>query len=255
MTEKIEIITVDAKNLDQHSFFCYKSKPKSEGYQRKHAWLQERFKEGMQIKLLYEGKRSIGFIEYIPAKNAWRPVLADGYLFIHCIWVVGKGKGKGYGSRLLEACEEEARARGMNGVAMTATSRVWLAGEELLLKNGYQVADQYPPFSLLAKPFNNLEMPRFPTDWEERASRYPQGLTVLHADQCPYIPDATSIVREAGNELSIPVETILLKSASEVQALSPSPYGVFNVVYNSKLITYHYLLKKDFPELLRKATG
>ncbi len=255
MTETTEIVTVDAENLDEHGFFCYKSKPKTEGYQRKRAWLLERFKEGLQIKLLYEGKRSIAFIEYIPAEYAWRPVLANGYLFIHCIWVVGKGKGKGYGSRLLAACEDEARARGLNGVAMTASSRVWMAGADLLLKNGYQVADQFAPFSLLAKSFNNTEPPRFPTNWEERARRYPQGLTVLYTDQCPYIPDATSIVHEAGAEQAIPVQTILLKSADEVQTLSPSPYGVFNMVYNGKLFSYHYLLKKDFPELLRKAVS
>lgn len=35
-----------------------------------------------------------GFIEYLPGEHAWRAVHADGYLFIHCLWVVGKSKGK-----------------------------------------------------------------------------------------------------------------------------------------------------------------
>jgi hypothetical protein len=33
------------------------------------------------------------FIEYIPGEQAWRAVHADGYLLIHCLWVVGKSKG------------------------------------------------------------------------------------------------------------------------------------------------------------------
>jgi hypothetical protein len=77
MSNNVEIITVDADNVEQHGFFCYKSKPKSEGYRRKLAWLKQRFAEGMQIKILYEGKRSIAFIEYIPGEYTWRAVNAN----------------------------------------------------------------------------------------------------------------------------------------------------------------------------------
>jgi hypothetical protein len=62
----------------------------------------------MRIQILYEGNRSIAFIEYIPGEYAWRAVNADGYMLIHCIWVVGSGKNKGYATRLLRLCEQEA---------------------------------------------------------------------------------------------------------------------------------------------------
>ena len=76
MSDDFRIVTVDADNVDEERFFCYKSKPKTEGYHRKLAWLRERFAEGMRIKIVYEGKRSVGFVEYIPGEFAWRAVEA-----------------------------------------------------------------------------------------------------------------------------------------------------------------------------------
>lgn len=32
MNDNVRIVTVDATNVEQEGFFCYKSKPKSEGY-------------------------------------------------------------------------------------------------------------------------------------------------------------------------------------------------------------------------------
>lgn len=95
MAENVRVVTVDATNVEQERFFCYKSKPRTEGYRSKLTWLHDRFAEGMKVKILYEGKRSVGFIEYMPGEMAWRAAEAPNYLLIHCLWVVGKGKGKG----------------------------------------------------------------------------------------------------------------------------------------------------------------
>ena len=179
----VEIIAVDATNVAEQGFFCYKSKRKAVGYQRKLNWLKQRFSEGMQIKILYEGDRSVGFIEYIPGEFAWRAVNAEGYMIVHCLWVVGKGKGKGYGSRLLAECVENAQSLGKHGVAMVTSSRVWLADKKILLKNGFESVDEAPPsFELLVKRFDEAPPPTFPRNWDERLSRYGSGLTVFRAD-------------------------------------------------------------------------
>ena len=70
MNDNAKIVPVDATNVAEQGFFCYKSKPKSEGYGRKLDWLEQRFSEGLKIKIVYEGKRSFGFIEYIPGEFA-----------------------------------------------------------------------------------------------------------------------------------------------------------------------------------------
>ena len=95
---KDESLLIDVKedNVSATGFFCCMSKRKSQGYRRKLDWLRLRFAEGIKIKMLGQGQR--GFIEYLPGEYAWRPVNADGFMMIHCLWVVGKSKGKKYGS-------------------------------------------------------------------------------------------------------------------------------------------------------------
>lgn len=258
MSDDVKIVTVDTSNVAERGFFCYKSKPKSAGYQQKLAWLKQRFAEGMRIKILYEGQRSVGFIEYIPGEFAWRAVEAPNYLLIHCIWVVGKGKKKGYGSRLLNECVEDAREMGKRGVAMVTSSRPWLAGKKLFLKNGFEVVDQAPPsFELLVKRFDDhAPLPAFPQDWDERASRYGAGLTIVYADQCPYINDAVQQYVELAEERGVEAHVVKLMSGREVQDAAPSPYGVFNVVYHDGgLVTCRYLGKKEREALIELWEG
>ena len=57
MSDAVRIITVNAANVDEERFFCYKSKPKSAGYRHKLGWLKQRFAEGMRLEILYEGDR------------------------------------------------------------------------------------------------------------------------------------------------------------------------------------------------------
>jgi ribosomal protein S18 acetylase RimI-like enzyme len=251
MSSDVEVVAVDATNVAEQGFFCRKSKRKSEGNRRKLNWLNQRFSEGMKIKILYEHGRSVGFIEYIPGEFAWRAVKAKGYMVIHCLWVVGKSKGKGYGSRLLNECMEDARKMQKHGVVMVTSSRVWLAGKELLLKHGFEPVDEAPPsFELLARKFGDAPPPAFPRDWDKRSAHYGSGLTVIRSDQCPYIDDAAKTFLEAAGEMGLQARVVELENCQEVQGSAPSAYGVFNVVYEGKLLTYHYLLKKELLKLL-----
>jgi len=248
-----EIVTVDASNVEEQGFFCYKSKPKSEGHRQKLDWLRARFAEGLRIKILYQGQRSVGFIETMPGEAAWRAVRAPGYAVIHCLWVVGQGKGQGYGTWLLNACVEEAREAGRPGVAVVTSSGVWLAKNKLFLRNGFEVVDRAPPsFELLVKRFDGAPPPAFPTDWEERQRSYGPGLTVVYSSQCPYMPDATRLALEAAGRRGIPAHAVQLTSGREVQERSPSPYGVFGIVYEGKLLSYHYIQDREFDKFLER---
>jgi hypothetical protein len=48
----LELVDVGAEDVEKTGFFCFMSKKKSEGYQRKLAWLEDRFSEGLRIKML-----------------------------------------------------------------------------------------------------------------------------------------------------------------------------------------------------------
>ena len=250
MTEEknIKIIDVNADNVEQTGFFCYMSKRKTEGFQRKLNWLKARFAEGMRIKMFELPER--GFIEYLPGEYAWRAVDAKGYMFIHCLWVVGKSKGKGLAGILLDECINDAKQSGMNGVAMVTSERVWLIGKKLLLKHGFESVEETPPFNLMVKKFSDVPSPAFTGNWEQKASRYGEGLTVIRSDQCPYIPDATKTVLDFAKERGIASHVVELNSCQDIRDLAPSPYGVFSIVYNGQLLAYHYLLPKDLVKML-----
>ena len=65
------IVDVNADNIDDIGMYCSRSKQKEEGYQRKLAWIKDRFKEGLEYRVLLvdEGKKDLayrGMIEFMP---------------------------------------------------------------------------------------------------------------------------------------------------------------------------------------------
>lgn len=243
------IIDVTAANVAETGFFCLQSRRKADGYQRKLQWLEERFAEGMRIKMLAGGGR--GFIEYIPGEYAWRAVEAAGYMVIHCIWVVGRSKGQGGGRQLLEACIDDARRAGMKGVAMVASEKTWLVGKAFLLGHGFTEVDSAPPaFTLMVKQFEDAPPPRFSGDWDEKAAVYGPGLTVVRTDQCPYISDAAALMHKCAAANGIESREVTLSSAADIRRSAPSAYGIFNAVLDGSPFSYHWLTEKDFAKRL-----
>jgi len=252
MKGKFEIKTVDPSNVDETGFFCYMSKRKEPGFKQKRDWLQARFAEGMKIKIIHEvGGRDTAFIEYIPGEYAWRAVYAPGYMVIHCLWVVGKGKGKGYGSLLIQECIKDARAQKMKGVAMLTSDRNWLASKDIFERNGFTEVDSAPPsFQLMTARFGSGPEPGLPKNWDDRARAFGPGLTVIRTAQCPYIENATNAILDFAKERKIKAKVAEFRTAREVQERSPSAYGVFGTVLDGRFIAYYYLLPKDFDKLM-----
>lgn len=241
----MNIVEVTSANLSERGFFCYMSKRKSEGYQRKLKWLKDRFDEGMKIKMLDLRQGGRGFIEYIPGKYAWRAVNADGFMFIHCIWVAGKSRGKGYSTQLLSECFKDAERAGMKGVAVVTSEGNWLVGRKFFLMQSFESVDRSPPFELMVRKFGTAPPPSFSGDFEKRLKTYGRELTIIRSDQCPYVDAAVGAALEAAEELGIPTKVIELENSKDVRELSPSPYGVFGIVYDGRLVSYHSVAKKE----------
>ena len=74
----------------------------------------------------------------------------------------------------------------------------------------------------------------------------------MRSDQCPYLEDAARIITQFADEMGIQKKVIELKNCHALRKKSPSPYGVFNVVYEGKLLSYHYLTKKELQKRLEK---
>lgn len=240
MSPSVKLETITSENFDQLGFFCYKSKRKTEGYAKKHTWVHDRLAEGLRLHILYENGVSKGFVEAIPGEYAWRAVNARTYLFIHCIWVVGKAKGKGYGSRLLEKCVQDASDMGLNSVAVLASEETWLTNRCFFIGAGFEVTDRAAPaFTLLALDIKGGDKPSLPSNWQERTDRFGSDLTLVYADQCPYIDRMKQAIYHVATSLKIRAREVRLVNSKEVQAISPSPYGVYNVVFRGKNIASH----------------
>ncbi|HEX9974115.1 MAG TPA: hypothetical protein VGD14_18745, partial [bacterium] len=57
-------------------------------------------------------------------------------------------------------------------------------------------------------------------------------------------------VLEFAQERGIPSQVIELKTCQVVRDFAPSPYGVFSIIHNGRLLSYHYLLPKDLVKIL-----
>jgi hypothetical protein len=243
----MKIIDVTGSNVEKLGFFCKMSQKKSNGYKRKLEWLKARFDEGMRIKMLDLSQGGRGFIEYIPGRFAWRAVHAEEYMFIHCIWVVGKSKGNGYAKMLLNESIKDAEKAGMKGVAMITSEGNWLISKRMLESRGFASVDNaLPSFNLMVKKFGEAKDPYFPDDWEKRCANFGRGMTVIRTDQCPYLDDAVNTASEFADKEGIKFHSIELNSAEEIRKRVPSPYGVFSIVLDGKLFSYHYLLPREF---------
>ena len=75
-------------------------------------------------------------------------------------------------------------------------------------------------------------------------------MTVVRSDQCLYVEDATATVVAAAEKAGVPWHVVELRSRDDVLRLSPSPYGVFSIVRDGRLLSYHYLLEKALLPLL-----
>ena len=227
-----------------------------EGRCQKNCWLQTNFKIGLRAKVaVTPDNRQCGYIEYLPGEHAWRGVDARGYMFIHCIWTFLKQyQGKGLGSLMVQACLDAARHAGMKGVAVIARDQPWIAGDALYLKNGFTLVDTAPPdYRLLVRKLDpSAANPAFKGDWEKKLKRYSRGLTIIRSQQCPHIAKfAGEIAQAAEEEYGLKPRIVELRSAREAQN-APTPYAVFVVIHNGRLLADHQISRTRFHNIMRK---
>lgn len=250
MDLKYRLIEVTPENIIDHPQAVCFIKRENARYNKKVEWYSEHYKEGVRIKLLYTGDmaKSIGFIEYVPGKFCWRPVEAEGYMFIHCIWTYRKqNQNQGLGGVLIKEVEKEAS--GMNGVAVVTSDKSFMCKKEIFLKNGYKIIYESGSEQILVKQFRKGALPSFKVDANE-AARY-NDLTMIYSGQCPWVARFIEEVKPVLKKEKLDPDIIELKTASRAQK-APSAYGVFNLVYKGKVLADRYISTTRFSNILRK---
>jgi len=250
-----QLIDVDAANFDTLPCCGIKS-PDHPGRRQKHCWLQENLQFGLRARiLLAPDGQPCGYIEYLPGEYAWRGVDAGGYMFIHCVWVhARRHQHKGWGSVMVQASVEDARKAGMSGVAAIARDGAWLADRRLFLANGFEPVDTAPPdYVLLARKLDaRAANPSFLGGQEEKLERYSRGLTIIRSSQCPYAEKfAGEIARAAEEEYGIKPRVVEIESWREAQN-APTPYAVFALIYNGRLLADHQISRTRFRNIMNK---
>ena len=252
---KPRLIDVDAASFGRLPC-CGIKNPTHPGRRQKQCWLRANAKFGLRAKMLLapDGQPG-GYIEYLPGEFAWRGVEATGFMFIHCVWVFSRQhQRKGWGRIMVEGCVDDARKAGMRGAAAMVRDGPWLADRRLFLANGFEPVDTAPPdYQLLVRKFDSGAVnPAFKKDWDRKLGRYSQGLTIIRSSQCPHIAKfAAEIIETAENEYGIRPTVVDLESWSDAQN-APTPYAIFALIYNGRLLADHQISRTRFRNIMRK---
>jgi GNAT superfamily N-acetyltransferase len=246
MNPSYKIVEVTAENIDEIGLYCSRSKYKEKGYQNKIEWVKKRFKEGLEyhVLLVDEGRKDMayrGMIEYMPVEKCWRGINAPGYMAIHCLWVIGRHKNKGYGSMLLQRSINSAKEKGMLGVVGIAiTKGGWLPKKNIYLKNGFKEYDEIlGNFSLYGIKFKDHNPdPMFHQLRPDKLANYGEGFTILSSNQCPYMFGTIENLRTIADEMEKKVTIIKMHEFSEAQLCGLHPYGTFHIIKDGKYLTH-----------------
>lgn len=238
-------LRITEDNIDKEHICCAMSNKQSNG---KKAWLKQRFAEGLVFYRSEE--RGKCFIEYIPAENAWVPIEAEGYLYIHCLWIAGAMKGHGYSNDLLEECIRDAKAQGKKGLCILSAEgrkREFLADPKYLIYKGFSVADTSETgITLMYLPLSrDAEPPRF-----KECAKHPQipemkGFVVYYTDQCPFTYYWVPRVAEVAKEHNIPMKVIHITDKETAQNV-PAPVTTYALFRDGKFVTQAIQSDKKF---------
>lgn len=248
----MEYIKVTEENIEDEHICCAISNNNDVQVSSKKAWLKERFNEGLVF--LKSAERGKCFIEYIPAENAWVPIVADNYMYIDCFWVSGSFKGHGYSNDLLNACIEDSKAKGKEGVCILSSTkkRPFLSDPKHLLYKGFKVADQSDAgINLMYLPFNEQsKIPQF-----KEVAKHPsideKGYVLYYTSQCPFNAKYVPIIEKTAMENDIPFKAVHITSKEQAQMV-PSPCTSYAMFYDGNFLTNEQLNDKKFLKMIKR---
>lgn len=160
----MEIVDLGKEN-EQDFFLCLEdwSSDLREAGSHKADWY-ERNRDRVRVKLALDDQGTVGgMIQYMPIEDSFAEG-SDLYM-IYCIWVHGSKKGRGnfqkrgMGRALVEAAEQDARERGVKGIAAWGISMPFFMKASWFKKRGFKPVDRQGISVLLWKPFTQEAVP------------------------------------------------------------------------------------------------
>lgn len=246
----MDYIRVTKENIESEHICCAISNNRDIQVSSKKDWLMGRFEEGLVF--LKSAQRGKCFIEYIPAENAWNPIEAQGYMYIDCLWVAGSFKGHGYSTDLLNACIEDSRAKGKQGLCILSAARKkpFLADPKFLKHKGFSVCDEadngiqlwYLPFA------EHAPAPKF-RECARHLHIDQMGYVLYYTSQCPYNAKYVPVLEALAAEKGIPFHAIHLTDKQAAQN-APTPITTYALFLDGNYLTNEQMNDKRFLKLL-----
>jgi len=253
----IQIIDLTPENIENYGVCGYKDVKKHLELRKKIEWFKQYYPKGLRIKIIFSKEGGYqGMLEYIPGKYAHRPVDADGYMFIHCVFVGFKNeyKGKGFASLLIDECVTDAKKNDMLGVAVVTRKGSFMVNKDIFIKKGFHVVDGVKPdFELLVKKFDvESKNPKFKSNMNDNLKNYQKGLYVIRSPQCPYTEkNVNAILESAINKFNLKPNLVDLRDSSAVQD-NPCAFGTFCIIYDGEIISHHPISNTRFENIMKK---
>ena len=247
----MEYIQVTRENIENEHICCAISNNKDIQVSSKKAWMEKCFDDGLTfIKSTERGKC---FIEYIPAENAWVPIIAPGYMYIDCFWVSGSLKGHGYSNVLLTQCIDDSKAKGKAGLCILSSEKKkpFLSDPKHLTYKGFKLADTSDAgINLMYLPFDeNVAVPRF-----KECAKHPhldeKGYVLYYTNQCPFNGKYVLILEKTASDNGILFKAIKVESKEQAQSV-PSPCTSYALFKDGKFLTNEQQNDKKFLKLVQ----
>ena len=155
---------IDVTEKTQEAFIRCLQEEQTEDHQLvkiSRRWYEKNKEKGLRAKLLIldDGRRG-GMCQYIPIEHSH--LTGKDLMAILCLWVhgyehgIGIQQGKGYGKRMLDAIEEDARLNGKKGVAAWGMDwdTNWMPAT-FFEHQGYTRTDEEEKVIVFWKPFSS----------------------------------------------------------------------------------------------------
>lgn len=246
-----DFVNLTPENLANEHLCCIiRSKKPHPGVEAKRQWLSDRLREGHVFRKL--NVKGTVFIEYSPLETAWVPIVGDNYYYMHCLWVLGEYRGKGYAKSLMEYSLADAKEKGKSGICMLGSKKQknWLSNQAFAKKFGFEVVDTTDNgYELLALSLD-ATTPRFAENVKNKEIDNKE-LTVYYDMQCPFIFQNIEMIKEYCEMHGTPVSLIQVDSLQKAKEL-PCVFNNFAVFYNGVFETVNLLDIIQLKRILNK---